>query len=178
MTRSVTLGALTGDDKPALFEWINDRATVQWNAPYRPVHEASHARWFERLQQREDLAIFAIRCVADGMLVGTCQLHSIDLVNRSAEVQIRIGHEAERGRGFGSDALALLVAFGFDDLNLERIYLHVFEDNVRAITAYLRAGFVKEGLARRAAFVGGSWRDIVLMGLLRGDWRAGPEPRR
>jgi RimJ/RimL family protein N-acetyltransferase len=172
MSRSVTLGPLTAADKPALFEWINDRSTVQWNAPYRPVHAASHDGWFESLQEREDLVIFAIRRADDGRLIGTCQLHSIDRVHRNAELQIRIASEAERGRGFGADALALLIAFGFEDLNLERIYLHVFEDNERAIAAYLRAGFVAEGVARRAAFVGGSWRNITLMGLLRGEWRS------
>ncbi len=169
----VNLAPLRAADRDALLDWINDRSTVTWNAAYRPVDEVAHEGWFEAVQQRSDMVIFGIRTAADDRLVGTCQLHSISPVHRSAELQIRLGEAASRGQGLGGEAVRLLVEFGFRDLNLERIYLHVFESNAPALAAYEKVGFRREGLARRAAFVDGAWRDVVLMGLLREDYSDG-----
>lgn len=170
--RLVSLVPLRAEDKPLLFEWINDRRNVLWNAAYAPVHETEHDRWFEQLLGRADLKIFGIRNRATGRLVGTCQLHSISTVHRSAELQIRIGAAEQQGKGMGAEAVRLLVDFGFNDLNLERIYLHVFADNARAIAVYEKEGFLREGLARKAAFINGAFQDVVLMGMLRSDHRA------
>lgn len=171
--RMVSIEPLREGDAEQLFAWINNRATVIWNAGFRPVHEATHVAWFAAVQRRTDMAIFAIRTRPGNGLIGTCQLHSIDPVHRSAELQIRIGAAEARGQGFGTDALRLLLGFGFADLNLERVHLHVFADNRRAIAAYERVGFVHEGMARRAAFVDGRYRDVVLMGMLRSDFASG-----
>ena len=56
--------------------------------------------------------------------------------------------------------------FGFDDLNLHRIYLSVFKNNERAISAYRKCGFAEEGVMREAAFIDGQWLDVALMGLI------------
>jgi diamine N-acetyltransferase len=94
-------------------------------------------------------------------------LLNINWRHRSGELQIRIGDAASRGRGLGTEAVRLLCDFGFADLNLHRIYLHVFASNSRAIGAYEKAGFVREGLLRQAAYIDGQWVDVVLMGLIR-----------
>lgn len=167
--RLVRLAPLRAQDKELMFGWINDRSNVLWNASFKPVHEHSHSHWYEQLQVRSDLAIFGIHSISPDRLVGTCQLHSIDPVHRSAELQIRIGVPDQHGQGLGSEAVRLLVRFGFDDLNLHRIYLHVFDDNSRAIRVYERNGFRTEGVAREAVFVDGRYTNVQLMGLLRSD---------
>jgi len=90
-----------------------------------------------------------------------------------AELQIRIGDAADRGRGVGSEAVGLLLRFAFDDLNLQRVQLHVFADNAAAIRVYEKAGFVREGVLRQAAHIGGKYVDVVLMGILREDYARG-----
>lgn len=172
----VRLTALTEADSPHLQRWINDRHNVILNAAYRPVHEAGHRSWFEEVQRRRDLVILGIRDVASGDLVGTCQLRAIDPVHRSAELQIRIGEVAAQGRGLGGAALRNLLRIGFRDLNLERIFLHVFEDNRRAMALYERAGFVREGVARRGAWIDGRYKDVVLMALLRDEYTESEGP--
>lgn len=162
----VTLTPLRDEDSDALFEWINDRSTVILNAPFRPVRRDQHERWFLRIRNDQDLVILAIR-TPDDRLIGTCQLHSFSRDHRSAELQIRIGDRAARGQGLGSEAIGMLVRYGFLDLDLARIHLHVFEDNVRAIAAYEKVGFIREGLARKAAFIEGQWKNVVTMGILR-----------
>ena len=88
-------------------------------------------------------------------------------MHRTAELQIRIGEGAERGAGRGSEAVVLLLNFGFRDLNLNRIFLHVFANNEPALRMYEKVGFTREGVLRRAAYIDGSYVDIVVMGILR-----------
>jgi RimJ/RimL family protein N-acetyltransferase len=164
-TTAVALTPLAADDLPELFAWINDREQVLFNAAYRPVGESQHREWFESVQKRADTVIFAIRRA--GRLIGTCQLHSISPVHRSAELQVRLGRASQRGKGYGTEAVRLLVEFAFDDLNLRSVYLHVFADNRAAIRAYEKAGFEREGLLREAAHVGGRYVDVVVMAVLR-----------
>src|SRR5262245_40718074 len=91
----VYLSPVLDSDVETLFAWINDRETVILNAPYSPVHFQNHAEWFEAIRRRGDLVFFGIRTTGDNRLVGSCQLHSIHPVHRSAELQIRIGATAD-----------------------------------------------------------------------------------
>lgn len=175
MTESppVTLGPLTQDDSEVLFSWINDQRTVELNSTFRPVHRSGHDAWFKSVQSRQDLVIFAIREQNSGRIVGTCQLFDIHPIHRNAELQIRIGREEDRGKGYGKIALVGLTRFGFDSLNLHRIMLRVFGSNQRAIASYVRLGFLEEGRQREAAWISAQWEDVITMGLLRRDWERG-----
>ena len=166
----VALVPLTVDDLPAMFNWINEREQVLLNAPYKPIHEGQHKAWFESIQQRNDLVVFGIRLLKDNRLIGSCQLHNINHVHRSAELQIRIGEPYQRGQGYGTEAVRLLLDFAFKDLNLHRVYLHVFSSNAAAIRLYEKVGFVREGLLRKAAHIDGAYVDIVVMGILREEY--------
>src|SRR5437870_1931466 len=129
----VALTPLTLADSPALWQWINDREQVLFNSAYKPVPEWEHQAWFDSIRQQENVFIFGIRIFETDQLIGSCQLHSINSVNRTAELQIRLGCPDERGKGYGTEAVRLLLQFAFTDLNLNRVYLHVFADNTRAI---------------------------------------------
>jgi RimJ/RimL family protein N-acetyltransferase len=76
------------------------------------------------------------------------------------------------GKGYGVEAIGLIAAHGFLMLNLNRIWLMVLDTNHRAIRAYVKAGFSKEGILRQNVFLGGGYHDTVVMGLLRSDWQA------
>jgi len=163
---NVTLAPLTSADCVLLWQWINDREQVLFNSSYKPVSESQHQSWFEAIQQRTDLLVFGIRLVKTNQLIGSCQLHSINFVSRTAELQIRLGSVTDRGKGYGTEAVRLLLQFAFADLNLRRVFLHVFATNSRAIKAYEKAGFVSEGKLRQAAYVNGQYVDVVVMGIL------------
>jgi RimJ/RimL family protein N-acetyltransferase len=66
--------------------------------------------------------------------------------------------------------LHTLAGWGFNTLNLNRIFLRVFADNARAIRAYEKVGFQHEGRLRQDNYFNGGYRDTLLMGLLRADW--------
>jgi len=121
------------------------------------------------MKRRTDSVFFVIENRRTKKAIGTCQLHKISAVHRTAELQIRIGEKAHQGQGFGSEAGRLLVEFGFRDLNLHRISLHVFASNQRAVRAYQKCGFTEEGRLREAVFIDGKHIDVLIMGLLRND---------
>lgn len=170
--KHIFLGPLHKEDSGTLWSWINDRRLVSLSGCPKPVHEDNHAEWFRALTHACDMEIFAIRRRDDELLIGSCQLHSIHPVYRSAELQIRIGIEEETAKGYGTEAVRLLTRYGFHDLNLNRIFLHVFASNARAVRVYEKCGYVREGLLRQAAHVDGHPEDLMVMAILREDWKA------
>jgi len=176
----IALVPISLDDLPVLYEWINDWNQVLMNKPYSPIHEGKHRDWFDAMHQRNDVINFGIRPIKTedsspapviGPLIGTCQLHSINYVHRSAELQIRIGDISAQGMGYGTEATRLLLDFAFRDLNLHRVSLHVFANNERAIRMYEKIGFVGEGVMRKMAHIDGVYIDALLMGILREEYK-------
>lgn len=163
----VCLTEIREGDKQTLYKWINVAETVRFNAPFSPISWNSHERWFESIGQDSSKVILAIREDEAGDIIGVIQLIDIHHVHRSAELTIRIGTDAERGKGLGTKALQLAIDFAWRDLNLQRIWLRVFDTNKRAIRAYEKAGFEHEGVMRRACWIDGGWRDEAVMSVLR-----------
>ena len=123
-------------------------------------------------QQGTTLFSFAICLLADGRRIGNVTLRGIDKENGSAEVAIVIIDKASQGQGLGTDALNCLIDFGFGELRLERVYLHVFDYNARARRSYEKAGFQTDAILRNARFHRGRHHDVHLMSILRDDWLA------
>jgi RimJ/RimL family protein N-acetyltransferase len=172
---TIQLGPIRAEDSAILWQWINARPLVVLSSSYRPVHESSHQEWFANMQRQRDCVFFAIRLAPADVLVGTCQLHKVQPVHRSAELQIRIGHPDSRGKGYGTQALRQLLKFGFQDLNLNRIHLHVLPGNRPALRLYERCQFQREGRLRSAVFIDGEYQDVILMSLLRDEYLASRE---
>src|SRR5262245_7445046 len=118
----VALTPLSTADSPVLWQWINDREVVLFNSAYRPVSEAQHDEWFEAIRHRADVFIFGIRLIETDQLIGSCQLHSVNAVSRNAELQVRLGEARDRGKGYDTAAVQLLLQFAFGDLNMRRVY--------------------------------------------------------
>lgn len=170
------LRALTADDLPALHGFINDPDVVRLSNLYRPVSSAQQEAWWRSISLDPNACWFGIDDIRTDppALVGTACLVDIEPVARQAELRIRIGDPKAWGQGLGGNACRLLVAFGFDDLNLERIWLRLSAHNARAQHVYEKIGFVVEGRLRGHAFVNGGRQDVILMGLLRDEWRRPP----
>jgi RimJ/RimL family protein N-acetyltransferase len=115
---------------------------------------------------------FAVRALDDDRLVGMTRLYDIDALHRTAVLGISVGRRSEWGKGFGTDASTVTIRYGFQELNLHRIWLDVFAYNERAQTLYQRLGFTEEGRLREQLARDGRRYDVVLMGLLRGEWEA------
>jgi RimJ/RimL family protein N-acetyltransferase len=128
-------------------------------------------KWWERLHDRKNDHIFAIEA-EDGAHIGQMGLHGVDYENRRAVLGIGIGEKDYWGRGYGTDAIQALLGWAFDHLNLNRVGLHVYDFNQRAIRCYEKCGFRREGVVRQAWYVGGQYHDEVVMGILRDEFLA------
>lgn len=104
--------------------------------------------------------------------IGLTAFHRVDLVSRAAVFSICIPAAGQWGKGFGTETTGLMLGYGFDILNLHRVQLHVWAENTRAIRAYERAGFIREGLLREAMYHHGTYCDFLVMGVLEPEWRA------
>lgn len=102
-----------------------------------------------------------------GALIGHCGLFHIDAVSQTAEIGITIGERDYWGRGYGRQALHLLVDYGFRLRNLRKIWLTVHGTNHRAIRAYEAVGFSEEGRQRAQVWSDGDYIDLVYMGLIK-----------
>ena len=122
------------------------------------------------MRKDKNLFLFGIRTLDGDQLIGNCSLMQTDWRNRKAVLGIGIGDKAYWGKGYGSEATALLMEYAFDELNLHRVELEVYDFNERARRAYEKVGFVHEGICREALFRDGAYHDIHIMGLLREDW--------
>ena len=162
----VSLGAFEQDDRDVLYGWINDRSLVLLSAAWKPVHGPNHDDWFKSALNQPGRIIFAIRSNGDGRLVGVVQLIDLNQVHRHAEMVIRIGADADQSKGYGTDALRLLLDFAWRDANLHRVSARVFADNKRAIRCYEKSGFSIEGRQRDGAFIDGAWVDVVFLGAI------------
>lgn len=117
----------------------------------------------------EEPGNFAIVRNSDDQLLGNASLMSIDHRHSHATCGIFLGDQGNLGQGYGSEAMALLVAYGFDELNLRNIRLHAFSYNQRAIHAYEKVGFQRVGVLRQAHFARGAFHDEVIMDILPGE---------
>lgn len=167
MASRITIGPLAPSDFGPLFCWVNDVAAARLDFSYRPIDMMTHQQWWDSLSKDPSKVVFAIRKTTDPAIIGFVQIIGINPVHRSAELGIRIGEEKNRGQGYGKEALRLAVDFCWNHLNLNRVQLIVFKHNERAVRAYKAVGFKREGMLKRAAFIGGGWVDLVLMAALR-----------
>lgn len=129
--------------------------------------------WYEKeLEKPSDSFFFSIHALADDRLIGFLALFGLEWAHGDSLFAIGIGEPDYREKGYGSDALRVLVRYVFQELNLRRLGLLVFGFNERAIRAYEKVGFMREGIIRQASRREGKRWDWYMMGMLRSEWEA------
>jgi RimJ/RimL family protein N-acetyltransferase len=165
----VSIGPILPQDMGSLFVWLNDVQSAKLDLAFKPLDCIAFKGMFEQIAKDATQILFAIRKVSAPDIVGFTVLRNIQSVHRSAELGIRIGAEGERGQGIGGRAVALVLDYAWNSLNLHRVSLTVLAHNARAIASYKAAGFVTEGVLKQAAYIDGKWCDMAIMGALRPD---------
>ncbi len=168
----VNLRAREESDAPAFHRWFNDREMTRFIGEGFPA--VSMGRQREIVQTMKDDATRRLYSIMlkDDTLIGNCELRNIHAVARSAEIGIVIGEKDYWGKGYGGEAMELLLRVGFDGLNLHRIWLTVAAFNERGIRSYSRVGFREEGRFRDARFIDGRYADTIQMSILDHEWRS------
>jgi RimJ/RimL family protein N-acetyltransferase len=174
--KHVILRAIEREDLPLLVKFNNDLAVELASGGDPPLPQSLAQLQAEYEQKANnggrdslDRGSISFAIEADGKFIGQCGLFRYNSSSRVCELGITIGDKDYWGRGYGREAVSLLVDYGFRYHNLRRMMLHVHASNERAIKAYLACGFVEEGRLREHVWSTGRYEDMVLMGILRGN---------
>ena len=162
-----------GDVAGAYAAWLNDYEVTRFlETGSYPSTPGTVATYVEQLTSTPDNVFLAIVEKGTDLHVGNVKLGPIHRVHRRADMGIMIGDRTRWGRGYGREAVALIVAYGFDRLNLHKIGLGVHADHEEAVRLYESLGFQVEGRLRGHLFRDGGYHDKLVMGVLREEFKA------
>ena len=164
----VILRALERDDLPRCYAWMNDPQIVRTLKNRYPIPLHGEEEWLELAtlggaNERH----FAIERKDDRSHIGNASLHGIDWVSRTSSFGLFIGEPTAWNAGFGSDAIGALVRFAFEEVNLRKLRVNVFDYNERAKHVLTNQGFVEEGKLAREFYREGTYHDIVILSIFK-----------
>jgi RimJ/RimL family protein N-acetyltransferase len=170
----VRLTALTLDDIPILVGWYQDTEFLRLfdSRPAYPKSPAQLGQWLEELHKEKNTFVFGVHLVHSDELIGYLELDEIDWQHGVCGLGVGIGDRTKWGRGYGGEAVRLAIGFAFDELNLHRVQVTVFDYNARSIALFERLGFQREGTIREFLQRSGKRHDMILYGVLRQEWEA------
>lgn len=156
------------------YRWMNDPAVVDTLGmrPGRLSRDQVRQYLEASAKSSESFVEWAIEALDTGRHIGGCTIRDFNNVSRSAELGIAIGEAEYRGRGYGTDTVRLLVQIGFEQFNLNRIWLKANAENQPGLRCYAKAGFTQEGVLRQQGFINGRYYDTVVMAILRSEYDA------
>jgi RimJ/RimL family protein N-acetyltransferase len=144
--------------------------------PARPLSAAMLKKQYEKLEKQmeedKNMYYFAIRAKEEDRLIGRAVIQWIEWANGHGFLRLGIGAAQDRGKGYGSQALKMLLRFGFAELNLFRLSAIVPEYNTVAIHLLTKHGFVEEVRRRQSVERDGRRWDLLVFGLLSDEWRS------
>lgn len=168
----VQLSAITPEDIDILTRWYEDSDFLRLfdTSTAYPLPREKLQHYILTKQNSATDFVFAIRRLEDPLMIGYIELVNIEWNNGVGQVGIGIGEPQFRGKGYGREALSLLLAFAFGELNLYRVQLFVIAYNGCAIHLYEKLGFRCEGTLREYVHRDGLRYDLLVYGLLRPEW--------
>lgn len=164
--KEIYLRPMTEEDTDLIVLWRN-REFVRRNFIYqKPFTREGHLKWIHTMVNAGKVVQFMICENASKRPVGSVYLRDIIQEHKRAEYGIFIGEEDAIGRGYGTQAVKLIVAYGFEYLHLHKIMLRVLAKNERARKSYEKAGFVQEAYLKDEVFLQGAFQDVIYMAMI------------
>ncbi len=164
---NLDLRTIERDDLEKLQEMGNHPELRKYSPGARPVNKLKQEEYFEDFLSKDDNVFLMIEYGEEA--VGWVNLKHIKEDSRKAEFGIRILPE-HQGKGLGTEASNLIIQYGFETLNLHRIYGRTFEFNSASKALMEKLGFKREGTKRKAVFKDGEYRDVALYSLLEDEY--------
>jgi RimJ/RimL family protein N-acetyltransferase len=168
----ISFRKMTPEDIPVYHSWRNDLEVMRTTNPDLDLYSFESTAEFVQqvILGSHSSKSYLILDKDTQKPIGITSLIQIDRKNRNPECILDIGDKAYWGKGFGREALSLLLDYAFLEMNLHRVGLRVFSFNDRAISLYEKIGFKQEGRSRQAIFREGKWHDIIAMGILQAEY--------
>ena len=152
--------------------WLNDRRVTRYL--YRgtfPMTGEQVARAYDDLLKSDaDIELCVVTKDAESRPVGIAGLHAINWIARSAEFRVLLGEPELWGRGLGTEIAQLMIAYGFELLNLNKVWLGVSLGNEGADRSYVKSGFKEEGTLRQEVYRNNQYYDVKRMSILRAEY--------
>jgi RimJ/RimL family protein N-acetyltransferase len=168
----VILRALERDDLKRMQELKREiELTLLADGVWYPTPLAAFEKQFDKHLEDDDRSRFVIE--ADAKVIGGVGLHNKNRIDGTAALGVGIYDRDYIGKGYGRDAIRVLLEWAFRIQNYRRIWLETLASNERAIRSYRACGFVEEGRLREHYYHDGAYHDAILMGILRREWAAG-----
>lgn len=160
------------EDVPQALAYMNDPEVKRLLTPGIPFLYTleDELKWYDGLSAMKDTYNFAIETLEDQRYIGGCGINSVDWKNSLVVVGIFIGDKNYWGKGYGTDAMRVLIKFIFEQMNIRKIKLNVYAFNERAVKSYEKCGFVKDGTLRQEIFRDGKYHDEYIMSILRDEY--------
>lgn len=169
MNENIVLRPLTVEDTDLIVKWRNDENVKKYFIYQGEFTKEGHLHWVDTKIKSGEVVQFIIVENETNSPIGSVYIRDIDYSNKKAEYGIFIGEENAKGKGYGTQAAKLMIAYAFDELKLHRLYLRVYADNERAIASYKKAGFSLEGILKDDVYVRDEYRDIAWMAITNCD---------
>ncbi|APU12475.1 GNAT family N-acetyltransferase [Actinoalloteichus fjordicus] len=169
--RSIRLEPQTERHFDGIWRMLGDEESNRLTGTHQQFTEPQIRQWLATRREHHDRADWAVVRRADGAVVGEVVLNDLDPDNASVSFRIGLLGPEVFGRGIGTEATRLVVAYAFDVAGLHRISLDVFDFNPRARRVYEKCGFTVEGVHRDALRWEGRWHDALFMAMLSTDPR-------
>lgn len=160
-------------DLPTYLRWVNDPEVTEHLDLEPPMGMEQEEQWFRSMRERGE-EVMSIETL-DGKLIGNMGILRVSWRDRKALIGIMIGEEEFRWKGYGREALRLLLDYLFDELGMNRVHLEVDAAHQGAVRCYRGLEFRIEGTLRQNRFKRGEYRDQLVMSLLREEWYGGSE---
>lgn len=158
------------EDAEKYTEWLNDFETTDYTGrSYQIMTIEAEKKYLE--ENKNDEVVFAIVENENDKLIGNIGIHRINNIKRTATLGIFIGDKEYRSKGYGTEAIRLILDYGFNYLNLNNINLSLMEFNERAYKCYQKSGFKEYGRRRRCEFVNGKYYDSINMDILAEEFK-------
>ena len=167
---NIYLSPMNTEDYEKFTEWMNDFDTTDYlgRSCFNTTLEGEK-EYLEKHAKGE--MQFMIVRLEDDIAIGTISLDNICNINRRATLGIFIGDKSGRNKGYGTEAIRLMLDYGFNYLNLNNIKLDVLEFNKRALACYKKCGFKEYGRRRKANFLNGKYYDTIEMDILAEEFK-------
>jgi len=162
----IYLSPMNLEDAEIFTKWLNDFNVSDYTGRSSGLMTVNAEKEWLNNALNSGESLFSIIKLENDKLIGNTGLMKIDNIRRTATLGIMIGESENMNKGYGTEALKLLLDYGFNYLNLNNIMLEVFEFNKRAIRAYQKAGFKEIGRRRKAYFLNGKYYDEIYMDIL------------
>ena len=164
------LSPRSSEDVEKFTEWLNDFETTDYTGRSSQLVTLEAERDYLLTNSNPEATFVMVTLDSDEM-IGTVGLERINWVNRTAELGIFIGNKEYRNKGYGTEAIELILEYGFRYLNLNNIKLNLMSFNERALKCYEKCGFKEYGRRRQSKYINGKYYDTIEMDILAEEFK-------